>query len=98
MARGGLVRILLPDGSEGRQVRSAPVGRLGEAAVRLLGASGRQEDLFAGTGHGRGAVVTIKGRRHYLGRAVDQDADTVDILLQPRRNQRAAERFFRRIS
>jgi putative transposase len=28
---------------------------------------------------------------------VDQDADTVDILLQPRRNQRAAERFFRNL-
>jgi hypothetical protein len=32
--------------------------------------------------------VTIKGRRHYLWRAVDQDGDTLDILVQYRRNQR----------
>ena len=38
--------------------------------------------------------VTIKGRRHYLWRAVDQDGDTLDILVQSRRNQCAAERFF----
>jgi transposase-like protein len=41
--------------------------------------------------------VTIKGRRHYLWRAVDQDGDTLDILVQSRRNQRAAERFFRKL-
>jgi len=34
--------------------------------------------------------VTIKGRRYYLWRAMDQDGDTLDILLQSRRNQRAA--------
>jgi putative transposase len=41
--------------------------------------------------------VTIKGRRHYLWRRVDQDGDTLDILLQSRGNQRAAERFFRKL-
>jgi hypothetical protein len=41
--------------------------------------------------------VMIKGRRHYLWRAVDQDGDTLDILVQSRRNQRAAERFFRKL-
>ena len=41
--------------------------------------------------------VTIKGRRHYLWRAVDQDGDTLDILVRSRRNQRAAERFFRKL-
>ena len=39
--------------------------------------------------------VTIQGRRQYLWRAVDQDGDTVDILVQPRRNRHAAARFFR---
>lgn len=39
----------------------------------------------------------INGRRHYLWRAVDQDGDTLDILLQSRRNQLAAERFFRKL-
>ena len=41
--------------------------------------------------------VTIHGQRHYLWRAVDQDGDTVDILVQSLRDQRAAERFFRKL-
>ena len=41
--------------------------------------------------------VRINGQQHYLWRAVDQDADFIDILLQPRRDQRAAERFLRRL-
>ncbi len=38
--------------------------------------------------------VTINGERQYLWRAVDQDGDVIDILVQLRRNRRAAERFF----
>ena len=34
------------------------------------------------------------GELHYLWRAVDQDGDVIDILLQRRRNARAAKRFF----
>jgi putative transposase len=30
-------------------------------------------------------------------RAVGQDGDVIDILVQPRRDQRAAERFFRKL-
>jgi len=41
--------------------------------------------------------VTISRQRQYLWRAVDQDGDCLDILVQRRRNQRAAERFFRRL-
>ena len=41
--------------------------------------------------------VTIRGDRQYLWRAVDQDGDTIDILVQSRRDQRAAERFFRKL-
>ncbi len=41
--------------------------------------------------------VTIQGQRHYLWRAVDQDGDVIDILVQSRRNRRAAERFFRKL-
>ena len=29
--------------------------------------------------------VTIQGRRQYLWRAIDQDGDVIDILLQPQR-------------
>ena len=41
--------------------------------------------------------VTIRGDRQYLWRAVDQDGDVIDILIQPRRDQRAAEGFFRKL-
>ena len=41
--------------------------------------------------------VTIQGQRQYLWRAIDQDGDVIDILVQPRRDQRAAERFFRKL-
>ena len=39
--------------------------------------------------------VTRQGRRHDLWRAVDQDGDVIDILVQSRRDRRAAARFFR---
>ena len=41
--------------------------------------------------------ITIQGEQHYLWRAVDQDGDTIDILVQRRRNKKAAERFLRRL-
>ena len=41
--------------------------------------------------------VTLNGRRQYLWRAVDEDGDVIDILVQPRRNRRAAIRFFRKL-
>ena len=41
--------------------------------------------------------LRINGRLQYLWRAIDQDGDVIDILVQPRRDRRAAERFFRRL-
>jgi putative transposase len=41
--------------------------------------------------------VKIRGDRHYLWRAVDQDGDVIDILVQKHRNARAAKRFFRKL-
>jgi putative transposase len=49
------------------------------------------------TWHINEVFVMIQGERHYLWRAVDQDGDVLDILVQRRRNQQAAERFFRRL-
>src|SRR6266704_4283613 len=42
-------------------------------------------------------VLTIHGERDYLWRAVDQDGNVLDILVQSRRNKRAAKRFFRKL-
>ena len=41
--------------------------------------------------------IKIGGKLHYLWRAVDQDGDCLDILVQKRRNKKAAKRFFRKL-
>jgi putative transposase len=41
--------------------------------------------------------IKVQGELHYLWRAVDQDGDTIDILVQSRRNKQAAKRFFRKL-
>jgi putative transposase len=41
--------------------------------------------------------LTIHGERHYLWRAVDQDGNVLDILVQSRRNKQAARKFFRKL-
>jgi putative transposase len=41
--------------------------------------------------------LTINGKRSYLWRAVDQDGNVLDILVQSRRNTQAAKRFFRKL-
>ena len=38
--------------------------------------------------------ISINGERRCLWRAVDQDGDVLDILVQKRRDKRAAKRFF----
>ena len=41
--------------------------------------------------------LQIQGRRQYLWRAIDQDGNILDILMQRRRNGRAATRFVRKL-
>ena len=41
--------------------------------------------------------LKISGRPRYLWRAVDQDGEVLDILVQLRRDKRAAERFLRKL-
>ena len=41
--------------------------------------------------------ISVGGTRQYLWRAVDQDGDVIDILVQSRRNKGAALRFFRKL-
>jgi putative transposase len=41
--------------------------------------------------------VKIRGRQHYLWRAVDQDGEVVDVFLQARRDENAAKLFFMRL-
>ncbi len=57
----------------------------------------RRQGRLGDTWHLDEVFVTIQGRRQYLWRAVDQDGAVLDIFLQPRRDQRAAERFFHKL-
>jgi putative transposase len=57
----------------------------------------RRQPRFGDTWHLDEVFVKIRGRQEYLWRAVDQDGDVIDILVQSRRDQRAAQRFLRRL-
>jgi putative transposase len=41
--------------------------------------------------------IRINGETHYLWRAVDQDGNVLDILVQRRRDKEAAKKFFRKL-
>jgi transposase-like protein len=43
-------------------------------------------------------LLKINGRIHYLWRAVDQDGDVLDILVQRKRDRGAAKKIFRKLS
>ncbi len=62
-------------------------------ARRLRHRRGRQGDTW----YLDELFVKIQGRQQYLWRAVDEDGDVLDILVQSRRNKRAAKRFFRKL-
>jgi putative transposase len=62
-------------------------------ARKLRRRQGRLGDIW----HLDELFVNIQGTRHYLWRAVDQDGDVIDILVQTHRNARAAKRFFRKL-
>jgi putative transposase len=42
-------------------------------------------------------VVSIRGRRMYLWRAVDSEGEILDLLVQPRRDKAAAVRLMRKL-
>ena len=64
-----------------------------EYARKLKRRGGARGDIW----HLDEVLVKIRGKLHYLWRAVDQDGDVIDILVQKRRNGRAAARFFRKL-
>jgi putative transposase len=68
--------------------------KFGPAYTRKLK---KRQGRLGDTWHIDEVFVTIQGERHYLWRAVDQDGDTLDILVQRRRNKQAAVRFLRRL-
>ena len=57
----------------------------------------RRQGRLGDTWHLDEVFVTIQGQRRSLWRAVDQDGDVLDILVQSRRNCRAAKLFLRKL-
>lgn len=57
----------------------------------------RRQGRLGDTWHLDEVFIKIRGERQYLWRAVDQDGDVIDILVQPRRDRKAAKRFFRKL-
>ena len=57
------------------------------AAVLASATSGFLDEVF----------VRINGVQHYLWRAVDQDGTVLDVLVESRRNTKAAKQFFRNL-
>jgi putative transposase len=57
----------------------------------------RRSPRLGDTWHLDEVFLKINGRIHYLWRAVDQDGDVLDILVQTRRDKRAAKKFFRKL-
>ena len=45
----------------------------------------------------REVFVRVDGQQRYLFRAVDQDGDVIDVLVQKKRDARAAKAFFRKL-
>ena len=68
--------------------------RFGPQYARILK---KRQGRLGDTWHLDEVFIKIRGKQHYLWRAVDQDGDTIDILVQKRRNRRAAKRFFRKL-
>ena len=62
-------------------------------ARRLRRCAGRHGDTW----HLDEVFCKINGELVYLWRAVDQDGDTLEVLVQKRRNAKAAKRFLRRL-
>ena len=57
----------------------------------------RRRGRLGDTWHLDELFVTLNGRLQYLWRAVDEDGDVLDILVQSRRHRCAAVRFFRKL-
>src|SRR4249920_2281694 len=64
-----------------------------EYARSLRRRIGRHGDIW----HPDEVFCKVNGELVYLSRAVDQDGETLDVLVQKRRNAKAAKRFFRKL-
>ena len=84
--------------SEASQCRTKPSATgVRRSVLTTHDSCGAAEVGWANTWYLDEVFVTFHGRRQYLWRAVDQDGDVLDILVQSRRDRWAAARFFRKV-
>jgi len=57
----------------------------------------RSAGQFDGKWHLDEVVITMRGKKHWLWRAVDQNGFVLDVLVQSRRNTKAAKRLMRKL-
>ena len=69
-------------------------GKFGQAYASALR---RRRPRPGGKWHLDEVFIRINGVQHYLWRAVDQHGNVLDILVQSRRNAKAAKKFFRKL-
>lgn len=63
----------------------------------LISSDAAHEVIFSDKWHLDEMVVTIKGKKYWLWRAVDANGYVLDALLQSRRNKAAATRLMRKL-
>jgi putative transposase len=69
----------------------------GKFGQTYAGSLRRQQPRPGDKWHLDEVFIKIDGGQRYLWRAVDQDGNVLDILVQDRRDKAAARRFFRRL-
>jgi putative transposase len=77
------------------QTVSEWAGKFGRAYARRI--RRRSKGHFADKWHLDEMVVAIKGKKHWLWRAVDAEGYVLDVLVQGRRNKKAALRLIRKL-
>ncbi len=66
-------------------------------AASLPSASVSVPPAAATSGHLDEVVISIAGEKHWLWRAVDQEGFVLDVLVQSRRDKKAAKRLLRKL-
>ena len=80
-------RFASDDPAVGREIRQAFANNIRRRSVSRLGDKWHLDEV----------VVTVRGKKQWLWRAVDQDGFVLDVLVQSRRDAKAAKRLMRKL-
>lgn len=68
--------------------------KVGQQAAKCIRS---RSSIFGDKWHLDEVVIAIRDKKHWLWRAVDQQGYVLDVLVQSRRNAKAAERLMRKL-